>query len=193
VSADAHLDESERPPTARIFFALWPAPELAGRLADVAQSAAAKLGGRPTRPETIHLTLAFLGETAVSRLPELHALARGIQVDAFALTIDRLGYWQHNRLFWAGCGKVPAPLAELHRRLQAALAASGFPVDPPGRSFTPHVTLLRKVPAGKAGAGSGELPVQEHLSWPCKHFVLVQSEPTSSGHRYRVLGEYPLR
>lgn len=192
MSADGSVEQSEGPPTARVFFALWPTPELATRLGDVARGAAAKLGGRPTRPETIHLTLAFLGETALSRLSELDALAKGIGGKAFAMTIDRLGYWQHNRLFWAGCSNAPRPLVDLHGRLQAALAGAGFPGDPPGRPFTPHVTLLRKVAAGTAGARMDELPVLAPLSWPCDRFVLVQSEPTSAEHRYRILGEYPL-
>lgn len=177
---------------ARLFFALWPPPELAGRLAEVAHAAAGKLGGRPTRPETIHLTLAFLGDTAVSRLPELHSLAMRIQAPSFVMVIDRLGYWRHNRLFWAGCTEIPGQLADLHGRLQLALAESGFPGDPPSRGFTPHVTLLRKVPAAANNAGP-EFPIVESLSWPCDRFVLVQSQPASGGHLYRVLGEYPLR
>lgn len=151
--------------------------------------AAEEFGGRPTQPETIHLTLAFLGETPVSRLPELRVLAQGIRAEAFVLSIDRLGSWQHNHLFWAGCSDVPEQLADLHGRLQAALSGAGFPGDPPGRRFTPHVTLLRKVPAG---ASPDQLPVPERLSWSCERFVLVQSEPTSAEHRYRILGEYPL-
>lgn len=191
VSAETPTDTSERPATARLFFALWPSPALASRLADVAQLAAEKLGGRPTRTETIHLTLAFLGDTAISRLPELHALAGRIQAQAFTVTIDRLGYWRHNRLFWAGCGEIPEQLADLHGQLQTALAEAGFPVDPPNRAFTPHVTLLRKLPACTNGAGL-EFPVAAKMSWPCERFVLVQSEPASGEHRYRVLGEYPL-
>ena len=191
MSAETPTETSGRPATARLFFALWPPTGLASRLAEIAHVAAGKLGGHPTRTETIHMTLAFLGETAVSRLPELHALAREIQGEAFIMTIDRLAYWQHNRLFWAGCREIPEQLANLHGRLQTALGESGFPVDPPGRAFTPHVTLLRKVPAGTNGAVP-ELSVARSLSWPCDRFVLVQSEPASGGHRYRVLGEYPL-
>ncbi|HLO63811.1 MAG TPA: RNA 2',3'-cyclic phosphodiesterase, partial [Azonexus sp.] len=171
---------------------LWPSPELASRLADLAQVAAGKLGGRPTSAETIHLTLAFLGDTAVSRVPKLHALARQVRAGAFIVNIDRLGYWQHNRLFWAGCNERHEQLAELHGRLQSALTGAGYPVDPPGRPFTPHVTLLRKLPAGTTAAKLNELPVPERLSWPCDRFVLVQSEPASREHRYRLLGEYPL-
>ncbi|MCG2577651.1 RNA 2',3'-cyclic phosphodiesterase [Dechloromonas sp. XY25] len=192
MSAETPTITSERPATARLFFALWPPPELAAQLAEVARVAATGLGGRPTRADTIHLTLAFLGETAVTRLPELDARARRIPGEAFAMSIDRIGYWQHNRLLWAGCSNAPEALVDLHRRLQAALAGAGFPGDPPGRSFTPHVTLLRKVAAGTARAGLDQLPVVERLAWPCDRFVLVQSEPSSSEHRYRVLGAYPL-
>lgn len=52
----------------RLFFALWPSPAAAERLASAATDAAARLGGRPTRLETLHLTLAFLGEVADERV-----------------------------------------------------------------------------------------------------------------------------
>jgi 2'-5' RNA ligase len=41
---------------------------VAGRLAAIAGEAAARFGGRATRRDTIHLTLAFLGDVPESRL-----------------------------------------------------------------------------------------------------------------------------
>ncbi len=40
---------------------------------------------------------------------------------------------------------MPEGLTDLHGRLHAALGEGGYPVDPPGRHFTPHVTLVRKL------------------------------------------------
>ncbi|MDE2440191.1 MAG: RNA 2',3'-cyclic phosphodiesterase [Betaproteobacteria bacterium] len=188
---ETRTDHSSRPPAARLFFALWPPHEQAARLADKASIAAGMLGGRPTRIETIHLTLAFLGETVTARLPELHALANGIKGESFAITIDRFGYWRHNHLFWAGCSKPPEQLFDLYGRLQVALADSKFPIDPPIQAFTPHLTLLRKVPICTTIAGL-DFPVTERLTWLCDRFVLVQSESLFGKHRYQMLGEYLL-
>jgi 2'-5' RNA ligase len=73
----------------RLFFALWPSPAAAERLASAATDAAARLGGRPTRLETLHLTLAFLGEVADERVPGLLALATNLPAAPFELRIDQ--------------------------------------------------------------------------------------------------------
>lgn len=48
--------------TMRLFFALWPSPDAAERLASIAAETAARAGGRPTRQETLHLTMALLAK-----------------------------------------------------------------------------------------------------------------------------------
>ena len=102
----------------RLFFALWPSRAAAERLASAATDAAARLGGRPTRLETLHLTLAFLGEVADERVPGLLALATNLPAAPFELRIDQPGYWRRNCLFWAGCSNVPAPLDTLAAELR---------------------------------------------------------------------------
>ena len=51
----------------RLFFALWPPEDLSRALADGAEALARRFGGKPARRETIHLTLAFLGEVDAAR------------------------------------------------------------------------------------------------------------------------------
>lgn len=188
--ADRRPESSERPATARVFFALWPPPEVADRLAVIADDAAARLGGRATRRATIHLTLAFLGEVPESRLAELAEIAAGVQGAAFDLCLDRLGYWQHNHLLWAG-GEMPAALAELQAALSQALASQGFKVDGEGRRFVPHVTLVRKLPPACPLAAGQEMPLSG-LSWTCQKFFLVRSRLSSSGSDYLILRDFLL-
>lgn len=172
----------------RLFFALWPDAAVADRLAGEAREAAARHGGRPTRRDTIHLTLAFLGNVASSRLDAVKAAARSVTARPFGLTLDRLGYWHHNHLLWAGCAHPPDELAKLAGDLQKALAGAGFAPDGIGREFVPHVTLVRRVPDGMSTDTSGIAAVE----WPCDEFVLAVSETGGEGSKYRLAGRFPL-
>ena len=94
----------------RVFFALWPDPAVAERLAAVARDAHALCGGRIMRPDTVHLTLAFIGDLADARIESLHQAASRVTGNAFRLNLDRFGCWRHNRIVWAGCHEPPPPL-----------------------------------------------------------------------------------
>ena len=48
-------------PPLRLFYALWPDATLAQTLSDWTAQARLHSHGRPMRPETLHMTLAFLG------------------------------------------------------------------------------------------------------------------------------------
>ena len=174
-----------------MFFALWPDARLANGLLEVANAAAEHCGGRPTRRETLHLTLAFLGDVAESSLPGILDAGHRVVAAPFSLTIDRLGYWRHNRLLWAGCAPL-AGLEQLHGKLQLALADAGQAL--PGRqaSFTPHLTLVRKLPADTPADAVSCFPLGDLPEWRCASFRLVQSRLTASGSRYETLAEFPL-
>ena len=187
VPAEVGRQRDERPETARVFFALWPPPEAARHLSAVADSFAKCAGGRATRQATVHLTLAFLGDVAVERLPDLEGAARNVRAAAFDLRLDQFGLWHHNRIFWAGSSVVPPALVELASALSAGLQAAGFDVADARRNFTPHVTLVRKVKTLDA-----PLPPGQMLSWRCTKFVLVRSQLSASGASYQTLAEFPL-
>jgi len=163
---------------------------VAGRLAAIAGEAAARFGGRATRHDTIHLTLAFLGDVPESRLAELGDVAAGVRGTAFDLSLDRLGFWQHNHLLWAG-GETPAALTVLHGVLCNALVGNGFKVDGEGRHFAPHVTLVRKLPPACPLAAGQEIPLPA-LAWSCQRFFLVRSRLSSAGPDYLILSDFAL-
>ncbi|MBS1139711.1 MAG: 2,5 ligase [Proteobacteria bacterium] len=165
---------------------------MADRLAEIAGNAAASFGGRATRRNTIHLTLAFLGEVPESRLPELCVVADGIKAPSFSMVLDRLGYWHHNRLLWAGSQGPVTTLGELVRQLRNALANSGFLVDAEKKGFVPHVTLVRKIPASTEPRENQPFPSFESLTWRADRFVLVRSRLSSSGSEYLILREFSL-
>ena len=176
-----------RPETARVFFALWPPETVARQLAGIAADFSQAAGGRPTRRETIHLTLAFLGDVAVERLPELQRVAGEVHGGPFELKLDRFGVWQYNRLFWAGCAAPPTALGEVAGAVKQHLLAANFAVADAKRPFMPHVTLVRKL-----SRLDGEVPVADVPSWRCLEFVLVRSRLSDKGSAYELIARFPL-
>jgi 2'-5' RNA ligase len=192
VSPEGGTEQKIKPATARVFFALWPSPALASALADVATAAAKRYGGRSSRPDTIHLTLAFLGEVPEAALPTLCALAASIKAPPFELVIDRLGFWPHNQLLWAGCSTTPVPLQDMVLALQKSLIAAGFNPDRADRPFTSHLTLLRKVPVISQPGNDEPLPEISPFPWRCSRWVLVRSHSNAQGANYQSIGEFLL-
>ena len=172
----------------RLFFALWPPQEIAERLARIAQLNANHFGGKPTRQETIHLTLAFLGEVNDEQLSPLIQAAKGIGAAPFDLAIEGLDFWQHNHLIWGRTQASPA-LTDLASRLQNTLTEAGFAHDREKQVFTPHLSLVRKVPVTSVPL---RFPVIAPIHWHCASFVLVCSRPSDGLPSYETICEFPL-
>ena len=161
----------------RLFFALW--PDAAARAALERWSAAIHraAGGRATRGDSIHMTLAFLGDCDPERLDGLKAGA-GVRVRPFDLVLDEAGFWKHNRIAWAGATQTPAALEALVSDLRAALAGARFAFDP--KPFVSHVTLVRKAQPGFV------MPALDPIRWQVTDFVLVRSVVRPAGSDYLV-------
>lgn len=166
----------------RIFFAVWPDEAVGKTLHDLAREAQKSCGGRLMRRETLHLTLAFLGDVADDRAADAKRAADAVAAPAFDMTLGQLGYWKHNRILWAG-GASPQ-LAALAEALGDGLRTAGFRLD--ARPFVAHMTLLRD-------ARCRETPVlAEPVAWPVSEFVLVESRLSSAGASYEAIGRWPL-
>lgn len=168
----------------RLFFALWPDPAARDALAAAARHLHQGCGGRITRPDSIHLTLAFLGDADGAVLPALNTAAAGVSSPRFTMVFDTLGWWPRNGVAWAGCSSPPPPLAALAGMLAARIEPLGFAPDP--RPFAPHVTLVRKARC------RAPLPRIEPVSWPVSEFVLVRSTLQREGALYDIAGRWPL-
>ena len=99
---------------------------------------------RWTRPENLHLTVEFFGETAEDEIPRLEAaLAKAVgETPAFEMDIGGLGTFgspRHPRVVWLGVES--AGLRALHAAAEAALREAGW--TPEVRAFAPHLTLGR--------------------------------------------------
>jgi len=112
--------------------------------------------GNFTRPENIHLTLAFLGETPEEKVPSILKIIdetmNDVQTPAVALPFEvsftHTGCFTHSHkeLWWVGADETCQGLSRLratHGGLINRLLDAGFHVDT--RSFNPHITLGREV------------------------------------------------
>jgi 2'-5' RNA ligase len=96
-------------------------------------------------PETIHLTLRFLGEVDEARVGEVKAAISRVaaRFSPFSVPIGGFGVFPsvtRPRVFWVGVEATPE-LTRLQRELEAELAGLGFPPEP--QPFHPHLTLGR--------------------------------------------------
>lgn len=169
----------------RLFFAIWPDAGTRDALAAVAGTLRKDCGGRAPPVDNLHLTLAFLGDVPAARLPELEAVAAGVDAGTFALKLDRLDWWRHQRLVWAGTQTCPDGLAALVERLAGRLQAGGFRTE--RRRYMPHVTLLRHADSAPA------MQTLDPIVWRPAQFVLACSQPAVRGVRYQIMASWLLR
>ena len=162
----------------RLFFALWPDDEVRAQLAGWSRELHALCGGRPTRPENLHVTLAFLGSVEEARVAEVERAAGTVRPRACPLILDQPGYWKHNRIAWAGASVVPPGLEALVSGLRGILAKSQIRFD--AKSFVSHVTLLREAREPRA------MPALAPIEWRLDGFALVQSVTLPQGSRYEI-------
>jgi len=172
--------------TARLFFALWPDAGVRRALDQAGKQLHAACGGRRMGAPNVHLTLVFLGNVALTQLDELRAVAWLVSGPSFSMTLDRLGWWRHNRVAWAAPQETPQALQDLVIQLQDGLRNAGFAFDD-RPVFAPHVTLLRN-----ARCNEVEMPSLKALEWAADEFVLVESVTTDAGAAYEVIGRWGL-
>lgn len=176
---------------ARVFVALWPTPPVRERLAEEGRRLHKHLGGRLTRPETVHMTLVFIGDLPRDRLPDLRAALVGTVPPAFELVFDTAECWRHNRIACLGASNPPAVLFDLVKSLESQVRALGVAFD--RRPYRPHVTLLRKAQCKNPTLGRVlRWGTDSDVVWPVTEFTLVESALTSPSSRYAVLARFPL-
>ena len=107
------------------------------------------------KPETIHLTLKFLGDIPVNQINSIiTSLQRAADgVEAFSLNFEGLGVFpnlQKPRVIWIGISEGIDPLQKLHLRVEQELARTGIPREK--KKFSGHLTLGRIRTLGDARA-----------------------------------------
>ncbi|HEX9451734.1 MAG TPA: RNA 2',3'-cyclic phosphodiesterase [Burkholderiales bacterium] len=184
MAAGSGAGQALRLATQRVYFALWPGAGVRAALAQAARSMHRVTHGRQARDESLHLTLAFVGDTDVENLPRLMAPPAGVFTPAFLLILDDWGCWARNGIGWTAPARIPESLRDLAANLEGWLRGAGFELE--HRAFTPHVTLVRK-------AQCAPLPdAMVPIAWQVDEFSLIRSELAPGGSRYSVLHTWPL-
>lgn len=125
----------------RIFIAIRFTEAFKASILD-AQEGLKELGirGNFTRPENLHLTLVFIGET--DRIDDIKTAVASVRFDPFVITTGQLGCFNgRSRVLWMGIqGKEK--MKTLALRLRKALDERG--INYSHGPFQPHITLVRQ-------------------------------------------------
>jgi 2'-5' RNA ligase len=150
-------------------------------------------------PERVHVTLKFLGDVEVPRLPGVSdAIARAVEsadVGPFETNFEEYGVFpslDYISVVWVGVDEGSAELAHLHEAVERETTAIGF--DTEDHDFTPHATVARVRDARskaevqdlvrEADPTLGRLRVEE--------VRLTESTLTDDGPVYETVESFPL-
>jgi RNA 2',3'-cyclic 3'-phosphodiesterase len=164
---------------------------------------------RWARPESLHVTLKFVGEKPEEEVEHIKHALQTIAADAFEVSFRGYGFFpgaRAPRVFWLGIDAGPK-LSSLAAMVDDKLALLDIPKEE--HAFTPHLTLAR----GGGGSGSprkqkGEhrnrsfqhlqerlaaLPAPEFGTMTVREFFLYQSQLSPGGSKYTKLAGFALR
>jgi 2'-5' RNA ligase len=162
---------------------------------------------RWVKPESLHITLKFIGEKSEEQVPRIQQALGVIQAPSVSLAFRGYGFFPtpHTaRVFWLGI-ESDHRLANLAAQVDSSLATLGIPREE--HAFTPHLTLAR------SGSGAPHKKredkqnprfqrLQEKLSamppvdfgtMTAQEFFLYQSKLSSGGSRYTKLASFLLQ
>jgi len=134
----------------RLFVAIpipEPTREAVGALLAPVRAMAFDRSPRWVRPETLHVTLRFLGDTPPEVVPAVARVVREAVGDADAFEVRLAGagafpaHGRKIRALWVGIADGGDHLAGLERSLTGALVQLGW--SPEARPFAPHLTVAR--------------------------------------------------
>ena len=107
--------------------------------------------GNFTRPENIHLTVRFIGETEKDYVEDIcFAMDEAVsKFRSFNINLGGIGFFPRGEksIVWTAVNDIK-PLQILYSRLEKSLGKQGFAKS--RQSFSPHITLAREVSLKKS-------------------------------------------
>ena len=150
---------------------------------------------RWVRPEGMHVTLKFLGETDGAKLDSIKAALSPEHSGPVDLDFRGLGFFPnefHPRVIWCGV-KGSSNLVTLAASVDAALQPLGF--SPESREFSPHLTLARfdsHKGLDTLVRAANNLKSYDFGSARQSEFYLYQSVLKRGGAEYTGLATFPI-
>jgi 2'-5' RNA ligase len=191
--------ERLKSPRARLFVALDLPDELREGIVAWGREALADPALRPVAPESLHLTLAFLGHRPEKEVERIAAVVR--ESAGAAPWVELRDPEQRPPRGRARVYALPA-LSPGTEALQAGVASgleeAGF-YEPEKRSFWPHVTVARVRPEARGSRrpavvseAPGKLPERLLEARVCRRMTLYRSELKPTGAQYVPLAQVEL-
>jgi len=164
---------------------------------------------RWVRPDSLHITLKFIGEKPPEGLEQIKNALHTIEMDSMEIAFRGYGFFptaKWPRVFWVGIEAVPQ-LASLAAAVDKVMLGLGIPREE--HAFSPHLTLAR----GTTGSNSprwqkgdraksnfrqlqeklAAMPQPEFGTMTAREFFLYQSQLSPGGSRYIKLERFALR
>jgi 2'-5' RNA ligase len=164
---------------------------------------------RWTKPESMHITLKFIGEQPEPAVEQIKLALRSVNASATEIHFRGFGFFptaKSARVFWVGMEAKPQ-LAPLASAIDEKIAALGVAKE--DRAFSPHLTLAR----GSGGSGAprwrkgdgpnrtfthlleklASLPPPEFGTMTPREFFLYQSQLSLQGSKYTRLERFALK
>jgi len=143
---------------------------------------------RWVKPDRMHLTLRFIGETEKNMLPAVGKALDEVaaQYQMFSLHLQGFGCFptcKRPRVLWAGVDGDLESAGRLKEDIDAALTPLGWEAE--NRPFQPHLTIGR-VKDSQAVAGQSWPAELSALPIPANSIHLIESELTPGGPIYTI-------
>lgn len=164
---------------------------------------------RWVKPESLHVTLKFIGEQPDASVEKVKQALAGISTSTSEIQFRGYGFFPTSksaRVFWIGMESGP-PLAALAAAIDDKMASLGIAKE--DRTFSPHLTLARS--AGGSGSPRwrkgdqpnrafqhlqdklAALPAPEFGTMTPHEFFLYQSQLSPKGSKYTKLARFQLQ
>lgn len=150
------------------------------------------------KPEKLHLTLKFLGDTTDAQLDELNETVRetAARIDVFKLRIQSTGVFpsaRNARILWLGVGDERRVLAAASELMEIGCEKIGFPREK--RNFRAHLTIGRLREPHRSGE-IAEKHLQNEFSpveFDVSELVVYESVLQPRGSIYSVVAKYEFK
>ncbi len=163
---------------------------------------------RWVRPESLHVTLKFIGEKPVEAVDKVKFALATVHGEPLEITFRGNGFFptaKAARVFWIGIESGPQ-LATLAKAVDEATFSLGIAKE--DRPFSPHLTLARG--GGRSGAPGwrkedvanknfhvlqeklSAMPSPEFGTMAAREFFLYQSQLLRGGSRYTKIARFAL-